>query len=255
MSKFIPSLLVIIFTTTLIGCAEVDSENIRTAGFHAEITVTAKDDSTNVFTRLNTSSALDADTIILSPGDQLSASVPDRSIALHQFNSHYSGTFEGSLENTEINVSFNRLGDDDAPNSRVLVPELFEIIAPDFDETFNAGDNLTLVWSPSDPSTSATVGLHINCQVFDENGFPSGSNFGVGVLVPNSGTHTVSIDDQLNSFANGLDNLSAPGPCLLEVTVERTNEGTLDSAFMQGGFIRAKREKSVVVNYIPLILE
>lgn len=251
MNTTLNSLWTILIATALIGCAEIDSEHLRTSGFHADITVTANDDSTIVSTRLNTSNAIDADHINLTAGDQLTASIPGRSIVLHQRVSSYSATFDGSNENTEINVSLNRLNDKDAPNSRVVVPEQFELAAPDSGETFYDGDNLTFVWSPSDPTTSVTVTLSIDCQVFDENGIPSGSRFGRGVSVPNTGIHTVSINELLNSYGGGLDQLSAPGSCSMEATVKRVNEGTLDRALMQGGRIRASREKSVLVRFIP----
>ena len=85
MNTTLNSLWTILIATALIGCAEIDSEHLRTSGFHADITVTANDDSTIVSTRLNTSNAIDADHINLTAGDQLTASIPGRSIVLHQW--------------------------------------------------------------------------------------------------------------------------------------------------------------------------
>ena len=233
------------------GCAEVDSADIKTSGIYSEMSVSAEDDSTTVFVRLRTGRPLDADTIILSEGDQLSATMAGAVTSLLKNESDaYEGSFSAAPAGAEVKVALSRAQDPGAPDSVVTLPESFEITAPDFAETFNAGESITVAWSPASPSGSIDVTYRINCRVFDDNGLPSGANYGRSYKTDDSGTHTAQINDVLNVLGNQ-DDLESGISCPLEVTVTRTNEGTLDAALTKGGDIKATREKSVVVNVIP----
>jgi len=251
MNKNITVLLIGIIASTLVACADVDSKDIRTSGIYAEISVRAQDDTAHVFARLRTGRALDNDTVLLSPGDQLSASVSGRSIPLYETETEaYSGVLENVSGGSEIFVKFTRIDDVDAPNTRAILPEEFDISAPSPAETYNAGESITVVWSPGDPSNTVSVSYSLDCTVYDANGIPSGAAYGRGYSVADSGTHTASINQILNVVGTQ-DNLVRGVSCPLEVAVKRINDGTLDNAFTKGGTISAIRERSVLVNVIP----
>lgn len=251
MIKISLALLTGIFASVLAGCAKVDSADIRTSGFYAEIHISTDDETTTVFARLRTGRAIDADTIILSPGDQLAATLSGNIIALNRTDTDaYRGVFEVATGGSEVKVALSRINDTDAQNSRVTLPNAFEITAPGLAESFNAGESITVVWSPGAPSNTVEVGYSLNCQVLDENGNLGGATFGRSFEVVDSGTHTASVNQILNVVGTQ-DELVRDVSCPLEVTVTRTNNGTLDPAFSRGGTIKATREKSVLVNVVP----
>ncbi len=251
MNRSVPVSLISLLGVFLIGCSKVDSEDIKTSGIYTEAGATAEDDNTLVFVRMRTGRPLDADTIILSPGDQLSASMSGNTIGLFRTDSDaYQGTFTDATGGSEVKITLSRQDDPDASDSVVTLPNQFTISAPDAGEIFNSGENITVVWSPAEPLNMVKVTYHIDCRIYDDRGLPSGANFGRGYTVVDSGTHTALINDVLNAFGNQ-DELIEGEPCRFEVSVTRTNEGTLDPALTKGGYIRARREKNVLVTVVP----
>jgi len=248
--KAIPILFFVTTNSALIGCADVDSADIRTSGFYPRMQISAKDSTTTVSTYLSTGRAVDADNIILSPGDQLTASMSGRSIALYPQGEPYQGVFEQADGGSEVIIELSRINDTDAPNSRVTLPDRFEITAPNAGESFNSGETITTVWSPSGASSAMKVSYSIDCQVTGDNGLPTGAAYGRGFTVDDTGTHTATINEILNVVGTQ-DRLIPDVPCAFEVTVERKNIGTIDRAFTKGGSIHATRRKSVSVTVVP----
>ncbi len=240
-----------IFAIVLSGCAEVDSADLRTSGFYADIQIVVDDSNTQVQARLRTGRALDADKIVLSPGDNLVASMSGESVALNRSDtSVYIGVFNSAAGGEEVSVSLSRINDTDAPDSLVVVPDWLEITAPHYAKTYNAGETITVAWSPANPSSTVSVGFFLNCQVRDSNGLPSGVSFGRGFLVVDDGTRTFAVNDILDVL--GIRHRLISGEsCPLTVTVKRTTQGVLDRAYGKGGSISASRKKTVVVNLVP----
>lgn len=251
MSKNVSVLLAGLLGLLLNGCSKVDSKDIKTSGIYTETGITAGDENTTVFVRMRTGSPLDADTIILTPGDHLSASMSGNTIDLLRTDTDaYRGTFTDATGGTEVMVMLSREDDPDAPASIVTLPYEFSISAPNAGESFDAGESITVVWSPAEPVNLVKVTYHIDCRVYDDRGLPSGANYGRAYTVVDSGTHTTRINEVLNVFGNQ-DELVEGEPCRFEVSVKRTNEGTLDPALTKGGYIRAQREKNVLVTVVP----
>ena len=234
----------------------MDSADIRTSGFYTEILVVAEDETTSVSTKLRTSSEFTADIIILSSGDQLTASMSGRDIVLHETHtSDYEGVFDIAGDSSEVTVALTRNNDTDAPNSRVLLPNFFEITAPDPSESFNAGDNITVVWTPGNPSNTVLINFSATCQMSVLNSLTDETELVRDFLnrefvVADSGTYTTSVNQILNAEGTQ-DGLVSNMSCPMEISLQRLNNGTLDSAFTKGGTIRATRKKSVLVNAIP----
>ena len=250
MNKNILNVVLMVAATGIVGCAEVDSKDIRTSGFCSEMQVISGDNTTSVGANLRTGRALDADSIVLSSGDQLTATMGGRSIALYKSDANYLGVFNQNGSGQEVRISLLRSDDIDAPDSRVVVPIAFEITAPDQAETFNAGESISVAWTPGSLANTVSVDFFVNCQVTGENGLPTGAAYGRGYQVPDSGTHTASINQILDTFGSREDLVSGIA-CPMTVSVTRLNEGTLDRALTKGGTIMAKQEKSVLVNVIP----
>ena len=250
MNKKILKVVVVIVAAGLTGCAEVDSEDIRTSGFYSEMHVVTGDRTTTVSANLRTGRSLDADSIVLSSGDRLTAAMAGNSITLVKSDANYLGVFELDGSGQEVRVSLLRSDDTDAPNSLVAVPATFEITAPDQAETFNAGESISVAWTPGAATDVVSVDYFVNCQVTDDNGLPDGAAFGRGFEVADSGLHTAPINQILDTFG-ARDDLVSGIACPMTVTVTRINEGTLDSALTRGGSIKAEQTKSVLVNVVP----
>jgi len=136
------SLLIVSFT--LLGCSKVDSQDLRTAGFHADIDVEAVGNKTKVDVRLRTGRGIDADWIRLSAGDQLVATMNNVSVPLRSVNNSYDAWFDDTTENSKVTVALIRDLGVNAENSFVQLPELFEITAPDTQARFSVGETVTL---------------------------------------------------------------------------------------------------------------
>ncbi len=249
MNKNISLLTMFLAVFSLYGCTEVDSQDIHTSGIYTDISVNARADQTSVSVDLRTGNAIDADSILLSSGDQLIATLSGESIALSQAGSGYTGTFAYN-GTSEVTVSLRRNNGINAPASTVVTPADFQITAPDRADTFNAGESITVAWVPTEPAGTATVDYFLNCQVTDDRGTSSGAAFRRAFDVVDSGTHTVTINEILDTFGYQ-DDLVRGVSCPMAVSVTRTRIGNLDPALTKGGSILATRQKSVVVNVIP----
>ena len=235
---------------TLVGCAEVDSEQIRTSGFFVNADVTAAGDVANIQVRLRTGDDFDSDTIVLTSGDQLSANLTGQTIELPRLNAAYSGTFNPAAGGDELTLSLARPNDTDAPNSRVTLPLDFDISAPAFSTSFAAGDSITVVWSPGDRGSTMTLSYSADCTLIEgSNSFHGGRVGRTFNNIPDTGTHTVAVNAILNAF-NDQEELVRGIPCPLEITLTRERSGSLDPAF-QNGSIDASRTKTVLVTATP----
>jgi len=248
---FLPLMCVLLLVCA--GCSTVDSEDLRTSGIYKETSIVVEDSLTRVLVRLRTGPALDADRVILSPGDQLTATLSGSITALFsegESTGAYRGSFSQSVGGTELTVALLRANDDDAPASTVTLPGNFQLSAPDAGETFNAGESITVAWSPAAPANVVDVTYDIDCTIADETGLPRGASYGRSYTVVDSGTHTAQINDILNVLGTQ-DELIPDVACLFQATVTRVSNGTIDPALTRGGSIRAPRRKSVLLNVVP----
>lgn len=239
-----------ILISTLVGCAEVDSEFIRTAGFNVDATVTTEGDVASILVRLKVSDDFTADDIVLTSGDQLSANLTGRNIELPRLNDAYRGSFNPAAGGDELTLSLSRPNDIDAPNSRVTLPLDFDISAPAFSTSFAAGESITVVWSPGDRGSTMTLSYSAGCILIEGSDSFHGGRVGRTFNnIPDTGTHTVAVNAILNAF-NDQDELVRGIPCPLEITLRRERSGALDPAF-QSGSIDASRTKTVLVTATP----
>lgn len=238
----------LVFTAAgLTGCAEVDSDTIRTTGFNANIDVKAGDTTTGVSVDLATGSAIDADSIVLTYGDRLRATLGGNTRTLTRQHQHYFATFNDATPGQTVVVSLERQNDFSAMNSTVTLPERLEITAPGAGERYNRGEAITLAWSPNVPDNEVKIRFKGKCTNSNGSLRPV---YVSSIRTPDTGIYSIPVSVIVNH--HGSEWPLAPGvPCSIAVSLERINFGVLDAAYGRGGSISASREKRINVTVIP----
>lgn len=235
------SVLAILGVVLSYGCTDIDSEDLRTSGFHSTIRLSATgNDQTTVRVYLNTSSALFADEIDLSAGDQLTATANGVTQTLSS-SDPYRTTFNFDDSDTDFVVSLDRQEDVDAPNSYVTLPEKFTIDTPSKYQIFNSGESITLNWTPPINSGLVVITYDGNC-ILSSSGL--NRNFYASFTINDTGTHTVLVNDVLNVYGN-LSAFETNTGCITKVEIVRSNTGVLDPNYGRGGVITATQTREV----------
>ena len=144
-------------------------------------------------------------------------------------NGWYGNTFDDIDENSEFTISFVRKNNDNAPYSRIQLPQSFTIDAPTADDSLSrANDDIHIVWSPAEESAQVALKVLINC-LDDSSEWETTPD-------ENNGQFTVS--------AGTLDT-SLAGECTTTIRVQQSRLGTLDSAFGHGGRIFGHQTRSI----------
>lgn len=228
--RFSVSLIALSFA---FGCSEdVGSEDIRTGGLYAKYeAVSYGNGSTEVEAQIRVGG--DSGTWVqLNNGEQIEVSIPDETIVLahdEQGERHY---YRGELstdESVEINVALLRTDADiDAPNSKATLPVPFSAEFEDIDsgDTVKRGSSVKVAW---DNTSSGEMNWDIagDC-IWSDSGTTS-----------DDGSLTISAD------SIKVQDLDQGESCEVTVTLERANEGTVDSEFGEGGEFLAYQRRSV----------
>jgi len=216
-----PSLLVL--SVLISACsATTSSRNIRTAGAVALIDVTSERDKDSVVAAEMVIGGASSNTyMILEGGDELSAEVGGtRKTMVAVGKGDYEARFP--VSEGEFVVSFQREGDDDAPNSRGTMGPPFDIEnAHGETPVSRASGTVTLTWSPLDPSADVVVELDGDCVIHDTRKL--GGDTGTFVLAP----------EELRAWKSKKDNT-----CAVDVQVTRTRTGETDAALDRDSRIR-----------------
>ena len=229
----------------LAGCTNpVESERVRTSGIHGSIDVIAEDNSTTVEVWLRASTGIFGESIVLSSGDLLTATMSGNTISLSKRDKLYSGEFRESVNGSVVRVSLIRDNNTLAPDSTVSLPSNFNIDAPEQGETFKRGNTITAAWTSAPVDGLVSINYKFNCRL--DNG---SLGFSKLYVVEDTGVHTTSIDEILN--ARGEIDLVNGESCPMEVLVRRTSYGDTDPALVLFSEPTAVREKSVIVNVVP----
>ena len=246
------NLLNVIFSLSLImltACSDsVNSENIKTSGISAIMSVVSKDNAqTEVSAHLN----VDSNPVNLSVGDSLVATANGIStIMVRQAAAgDYLATFpfDGAFQYT---VALTRVNDPDAPNSTVTLPSVFTISQPVNNQSFPAGAAINIGWSPSNINSTfgsltntltlkySTTCTSIAGQIMTSSGVK---------VITDSGTYTLSQATLSNDFSATIDTSKT---CLCGLSLTRSTTGTIDPA-LAGGSISGvqQRVRSVFVNF------
>lgn len=224
----------LILSLALVGCTEeVESTDVRTTGIYPEFTVIATGNgSSRVEARLKVGGNNSNTYLDLRGGDTLEVTVGDETKTLDESSGHkYIASFGVDEGGTEFIFSFLRDDDDDAPMSVVQLPEPFEMEVTSA-EVQRTVDDVEFSWTPEG---DGDIGVNVDgtCLFFEvEN-------------TPDDGDHSVSPDK-----------LDGPGEddgeeCTGTVELTRTRRGTIDSAFTEGGEIRAHQRRSDTFKSTP----
>ncbi len=240
--------LLIIFSSLFIslffisGCSEnADSEDIRTSGIYAGMDIDATADNLvdiEVFLKVGGSGS---NTYVnLTSGDTLSATLNDSvstQLTKHEESGGkviYLGSFVSSdagVENSTIKISFERTSSDtSAPNSVVILPAAPSELTTDKNSFDRSDENISLTWNALNTDNNLSLKYEGDCVI--------------------NGSKTV-VDNGLFTFNAGTIKNSSMQNCDVEFILSRTVNGTLDSAFGEGGYIRAKQGRSISVISSP----
>jgi hypothetical protein len=210
------------------GCTQsVESTDVRTTGIYPEIEVIAFGDgksivqiqlkvggeSSNTFLELEGKDRLE----VTADGD---TKTPERS------GNSYRTTFSTDEEGTEFEVAFLRGGDDDdAPSSVVTLPAPFDLTV-DTTEASRADDDVDFLWDP--PGTSGNMAWEIDGDcVKDADG-----------KTPDDGAASLAAGE-IETFSSDEEE-----SCTVALKVTRSRNGSIDSAFTEGGSIVARHERT-----------
>ncbi len=225
----------------LSGCAgSSDSEDIRTAGVHATINITANEDNrSEVSVRLRVGDSHSNTYLTLTNGDRLQATL-NNSITEDidiKDGTRYRGSFNSTgagQENALYRVSFIRPNDTDAPDSTVIMPPTITGFSANPSSAFSRGsDLLTLTWN----STSQDFSLPITF---------SGSCITDTTLYGISSTGIYAVNPLVLS-----SNSTPEQTCEITITAKISNTGSIDLAYEEGGVITATRSSSLSLMSTP----
>lgn len=143
-------------------------------------------------------------------------------------------------------VSFNRMQDRSAPDSRVALPPAFTIVTPANHQQVTDGETVLVWWSPSGAPARADLRYEADCT------FLSGSHgFSSGTLSADSnadGRESVRIDPIVD-FAGSISP-SRITRCSIDVIVRHELQGRIDPMFHNGtatGIV----SREVTLDYLP----
>jgi len=242
------------FTLILVivtGCADTESENVKTTGVRAEIEVVANGSgNTDIDVQLEVGSGGELATQLeLSNGDSLIAYANGEERTLTKVNKllgiHYVTTFNFDSPNIEFRVELLRNNDQSAPNSTVLLPDPFAITDPVGNEVFARNADILTTW---DPQGFSDHSMKVVYELYCSNG-NSISTSRTERNVSDIGQYSINAVEVLGSLAN---QPSSQSGCDLDIIVSRTRYGNLDPNYGEGGYIKASQKRARTVRIAPV---
>lgn len=212
------------------GCSKSDSGDILTSGMYGSITARAEGDGkTRVTTSLFLGSPLNLNFIELSDDDRLHVrhgseeKTPVEGELLNIV--AYTATFDTDNEGDEFEVELERTVDAGAPSSIATLPGPFELTGdapPGF--TVSRAQPYGVTWSPA--GSGDTMHATIDGSCIDPLDVP---------ITGDTGSVTVPAGMIKKKMAQ--QGQTIPDTCTVEMRIERTRTGTLDSHFGKGGMV------------------
>jgi hypothetical protein len=227
----------------LAACESVDSEAIRTDAMYADITVETDGAGTaTVGATLRVGGPTSNTFVELAGGDRLSVKAGEQAVDLTEqsfWELHsYSADLPIDAEDTEYVIAFERSIDTSAPASSVTMPAPFDVVAPEGPEggdTFSReADAITITWDPAEGGDDMVIEVESDCTVHE-----------TFALQGDPGTVTLEPGDLMT-----WDSM-ADTTCAAELHVLRMRAGQLDTAYGEGGTIRAVQRRVVEVRLAP----
>jgi hypothetical protein len=143
-------------------------------------------------------------------------------------------------------VSFNRQQGGNAPNSRVVLPPVFNLLTPANGQQVTGGENVAIEWSPTGTPAQVELSYYADCTFVSG---PHGTSFGtLSTDDVSDGRESVSIDAVV-AFTRR-DGVPAVTRCSIDVTVSHKLPGQIDPAF-HGGIAFGIVSRKVRLDYVP----
>lgn len=144
----------------------------------------------------------------------------------------YEGSVPTDASNTLFTVSLYRADGSINNRTRVNLPDLFTITSPANNQATTVGDIIDVAWSPAS-GNSIAVGITTQCSGFTRADF---------IDVPDNGSYTID-----TAALPGLQDPAIPraNGCILTIDLTRERRGTIDPAFLGGGFVTAQQIRAV----------
>jgi hypothetical protein len=144
-------------------------------------------------------------------------------------------------------VSFNRQEAENAPDSRVILPQPFTIVTPANHQQVTDGDTVLVSWTPAGAPARAALTYDADCS------FVSGSHsISTGTLSADTnadGRESVRIDPIVElARSNATSRITR---CSIVVTVSHELQGRIDPGFRSGTALGVV-SREVTLDYIPL---
>jgi hypothetical protein len=221
------------------GCAKTPSDDVLTSGIYADIDAQADGDgSTLVTATLYVGAPENLDFVEIDGTDQLFAIFDSAQVAMTQVELGnivgHQASFANDAEGDEFVVDFMRTVDAGAPMSVATLPAPFT-----FGDTPTAASraaDLTLTWTSDDSADDMTWSATGEC-IADATGAVAAADTATMLTIP---------ANTLIGAGSGV-----PDSCTITVQVARTQQGTLDPGYGQGGTIVGVQARSVQLTSNP----
>jgi len=227
----------------LSGCGSTQSENVKSKGISAQITVTADSaGKVTVNTSLFVGSGLGATSLRLSAGDALKATANGAMQVLTENTTlfgevGYTTTFDHIDPGTVTVVSLERKDDTSCPNSRVQLPDAFTVTAPSQGQIFNRFDIMSVNWTPPVNIAGNMYVDFLTTCTSKQGGIVIRSN---GFSRSDSGATTIPVVDLFPDLE-----FDTTKDCTSKMEITRSVVGTLDPGYGEGGSIKGVQSRTV----------
>lgn len=230
-------------TALLFGCSKTDSENIRTKGIRAEMTITSigsglANDSEAIVRLYSGSEGFGGTLIELSEGDNLIAVIDGENYGFSEvselFDQYYQATLPTNNLNTEYQISFVRDEGVSATESVVTLPDEFEITSSTSVDVTKS-DMLLVNWSPSITGENLTINYNFDCRTAE------GGKLSIGgtQYISDDGAHTFDMSELVRDDITSCDG---------KIDLKRINKGSIDPNFGEGGRIEGIQRRSIDID-------
>jgi hypothetical protein len=221
--------------TFAVACSEsVESTDIRTSGIYPEIVVTATGNGSSVVeVQLKVGGASSNTFLDLKGEDTLEATAGGVTKTLDETSSEtYRASFAVDAEGTEFEVAFLRGdADENAPSSTVTLPAPFEL-AVEVTEASRTMDDFNFTWEPPG-SGSVSWDVSGDCIISEDDD------------TPDDGAATIPAGT-MESFES-----EAQDSCTVNLALVRSDSGSIDPAFTEGGSIVAQQVRGETFTTTP----
>ena len=143
-------------------------------------------------------------------------------------------------------VSFSRQEGQNAPDSRVVMPQGFTVVTPANGTQVTDGQAVIFEWTPTGAPARVTLDYTITCKTSTGG---SASNGKLGADTNSDGREIVSIDSLMQAYRSNGGN-GGIIPCDIDVSVHHELSGTIDRAF-RGGKAVGIVTRTVTLHYVP----